>query len=422
MTGRFSRYVEKVFSLARLAANQRDGRDKPQIPTCAVFLCVLMMNAMRLRSLNALEGELRLAGRWEKIVGKRKPSADSLARIVALMDCDPLRDALSEVNHRMRRKKILGDSPWALRFVDLDAHEFFPSRKRYCPQCCRREIIVGKKGKKRKVTEFYHRAVVAHLTGFSLPVVLDVEPILAGEGEIAAAKRLLQRLMQRYARFFDAVQGDALYWEAPLLDLCRKHGKHLLAVLKDNNPALLADAQALLSGQPDLVREDEDGRHVRYWDQEEFTSGAAATPVRVVRTEETWTRNERVAGRTIQTRQVSNWFWATSIPKSTIPARQLARIGHERWKIENSVFNALARDWAMDHCYHHQPAAILNFLLILFIAHILVACLHSRNLKKQARRIYSTLISLADAIRCGIVLLKARDIPWARAPASPPNA
>ncbi len=125
MTGRFSRYVEKVFSLARLAANQRDGRDKPQIPTCAVFLCVLMMNAMRLRSLNALEGELRLAGRWEKIVGKRKPSADSLARIVALMDCDPLRDALSEVNHRMRRKKILGDSPWALRFVDLDAHEFF---------------------------------------------------------------------------------------------------------------------------------------------------------------------------------------------------------------------------------------------------------------------------------------------------------
>jgi len=125
MTGRFARYVEKVFSLATLAAHQRDSRAKPQIPTFAVFLCVFMMNAMRLRSLNALQAEMRQAGLWEKLVGKRKPSADSAARIVAVMDSERLRDSLCDVNHRMRRKKILGDSPWSLRFVALDAHEFF---------------------------------------------------------------------------------------------------------------------------------------------------------------------------------------------------------------------------------------------------------------------------------------------------------
>ena len=42
----------------------------------------MMMSAAGLQSLNALESELRVGGRWENLVGRRKPSADSLARIV----------------------------------------------------------------------------------------------------------------------------------------------------------------------------------------------------------------------------------------------------------------------------------------------------------------------------------------------------
>jgi hypothetical protein len=157
----------------------------------------------------------------------------------------------------------------------------------------------------QEVTEYYHRGVVAHLIGLGLPLVLDIEMIRPGEGEIVAARRLLERLLERYARFFDAIEGDALYFEAPLFALCRKHGKHLLAVLKDNNPALLADAKAVLAGEPDLMRQ-ENGRLIRYWDQEEFTSGAAAQPLRVVRTQEIWTPRERVAGKWIAREKTSN--------------------------------------------------------------------------------------------------------------------
>lgn len=260
--------------------------------------------------------------------------------------------------------------------------------------------------------------MVAHLIGFDLPLVLDLEPILPGEGEITAAKRLIERLMERYARFFDVIQGDALYWEKPLFDFCRERGKYLLAVLKDNNPALLADARAALDGEPDLVREDENGRHIRYWDQEEFTSGAIQTPVRVLRTEETWVKRERVRGQWVETPQISHWFWATDIPQDLIPSRQLAQAGHKRWKIENSIFNALGA-WGLNHCYHHQPQAILNFVLILFIAHILVACFYRRNLKEQARRIHSTLISVANEILHGIRHVKARNIPWSRGSPQP---
>ena len=269
---------------------------------------------------------------------------------------------------------------------------------------------MGKKQEKKKVTEYYHRGVVAHLIGFDLPLILDVEMIRPGEGEVVAARRLLERLVKRYARFFDAVQGDAIYWEAPLAELCRRHRKHLLAVLKENNAALLSDAKALLAGEPDLSRE-ENGRHIRYWDQEDFTTGSIPRPVRVLRTEESGTKRERVARQWVHSERVSNWFWATTIPQGLMPPRQLAQIGHERWKIENSVFNALATHWGLDHCFHHDPAAILNFVLILAIAHVLVACFYGRNIKQSARRRF-TLIAVAREILLGIPSVPPKGVAW----------
>jgi hypothetical protein len=270
----------------------------------------------------------------------------------------------------------------------------------------------------REVTEYYHRGVVAHLIGLGLPIVLDLEMIRPGEGEIVAARRLLARLLKRYARFFDAVEGDAIYFEAPLFELCRKHGKHLLAVLKDNNPALLADARAVLAGEPDLVRQEKE-RLIRYWDQEAFTSGSAPEPVRVLRTEEARLGRERIAGAWVAREQITNWFWATSIPQSLMPARQLAQAGHERWSIENRIFNTLGAHWGLDHCFHHDPAAILNFILILLIAHTLVACFHQLNMKEPLRGRF-TRIAVATQILLGLVAVGPRDIGWLKGRAKSP--
>jgi len=125
MMARFCRYIEKVFHWSLQIQTLRDARKRPQIPTRAVFLSAMMMCVTRLRSLNALEGELRVPGRWEKVLGTRKPSADRVGQVVALMNSEDLRDMLSGINHRLRRNKVLDDNPWALRFVALDGHEFF---------------------------------------------------------------------------------------------------------------------------------------------------------------------------------------------------------------------------------------------------------------------------------------------------------
>jgi len=291
------------------------------------------------------------------------------------------------------------------------ATNFFPSRHRCCGQCCQRKITIKKTtGETEQVTEYYHRGVVAHLIGFDIPVVLDIEMILPGEGEIVAARRLLERLLVRYARFFDAIQGDALYLEGPLFNLCLKHHKHILAVLKDNNPALLADAKGLMRGEPGLIHQ-EDKRLVRYWDEEGFTTDSIQTPFRVLRAEETETKRERIADEWVEKVQTSTWFWATTIPQSLIPSRQLRYVGHDRWKIENRIFNALGEHWGLDHCFRHDPVAIPNFILILFIAHTLVQCFYRLNMKQPLRGRFS-LIAVARQILLGVATLGTHLAAW----------
>lgn len=262
---------------------------------------------------------------------------------------------------------------------------------------------------------------MAHLIGFQIPVVLDMEMIAPGEGETVAARRLLERLLEHYGRFFDAVSGDALYLEGPLFNLCRKHGKHVLAVLKQNNPALLAEARALLAGEPDWNGEPT-GRTVRCWDQEGFKSDSIAEPLRIVRSAETQHRRRRSGGQWVREETVSEWFWATTIPQQIIPTRQLRQIGHERWSIENRLFNTLGQHWGLNHCFRHQPAAIQNFILILMLAHTLLCCFAKRNAKAPRYERW-TLLDVARQILLGLAAPLGRwRAPWLAVPrpAAPP--
>ena len=78
--------------------------------------------------------------------------------------------------------------------------------------------------------------MVLHLVGFRTAIPLDMELTRPGEGEVVTAKRLLERAITRYGRFFDVVVGDALYMEAPFFTFCREHKKEVIAVLKGSGP------------------------------------------------------------------------------------------------------------------------------------------------------------------------------------------
>jgi len=78
--------------------------------------------------------------------------------------------------------------------------------------------------------------------------------------------------------------------------------------------------------------------------------------------------------------------------------------------VENDSFNTLSTHWGLNHCYKHDPTAIVNFTLTLFIVFVLLQCFWLRNLKPQ-RRAHLTLIALARKIDRGLIGCRA---PWHR--------
>lgn len=270
------------------------------------------------------------------------------------------------------------------------ATNFFPSRKRHCADCLQRTVTVNGE----QVTEYYHRGVVCHLTGYDLALPLDVEMLRPGEGEVAAACRLLERVFVNYPRFFDAVLGDALYCEAPFFNFCLEHGKDVMAVLKGDDRQLKRDAQLRFSPLAPVTWT-VGKRRVQAWDLDGFrTMTGVDRPVRVLHSHEEWSERSRVTGVWKSKPQTSNWWWATTIAVHRLPAEQLWKAGHSRWDIENDAFNTLGRSWSLDHCFRHSPRAILNFVLTIFVVYVLLQTFYQRNLK-PVRRAGLTLIALA---------------------------
>jgi len=171
--------------------------------------------------------------------------------------------------------------------------------------------------------------------------------------------RLLERIFANYRRFFDAVAADALYMESPFFNFCLERDKNIIAVLKGNYRSLLEDAKGLFSDMEPKVWQ-MDRRTIKYW-----------------------------------------------------------QAGHKRWDIENKNFNTLVNDWPLNHCFKHDPTAILNFVLTLFIAFILIQSFYQRNLKAALRGRFTTLISLADELHGSLTKGNLR-APWQEPRARPP--
>jgi hypothetical protein len=121
---RFCRYVEKVFDFSQRVNGIRDSRQKPRIPTAAIWLSVFFMFAIRRGSLNAIESELHQSKRLTCLIGFHRPSADRMGDVFCLIPSEQLRAMLSGINHQLGRNKVFREEG-PLRFAALDGHEFF---------------------------------------------------------------------------------------------------------------------------------------------------------------------------------------------------------------------------------------------------------------------------------------------------------
>jgi hypothetical protein len=374
---RFARYLDRTWNFSDTITSLQDSRLWSKIPTSSVYLSCFGMFALRLGSFNALEAELKIPGRWERWVGERKPSADGLGYVLERFDLATLRNCLVKINHEMKRKKILTSKSPPYFVAAIDGHELFCSFKRCCDQCLIREIEV----KGELVKQYYHRVVVLQIVDAWPCLILDIEPILPGEGEVQAAERMLLRAKKLYPRFFDILTLDALYLSAPFLKKVMELGWEATIVIKQENRDLYQDVQQLITiASPEIVTTP--AGQTQRWDIENLTTWPQVErPMRVVVSQETKTKRERVAKNWKEITVFSDWRWATTCSSKLFDTALVSQIGHARWDEETRGFMELTQHWSMDHCFHHHPNAILACLLILAQAFGLTTVFFKRNIK-----------------------------------------
>jgi len=386
----FLGYVTKVFSFGRVVRSVRSDRPYPTIPTRCLFLSLVLGVVIRAGSYLDISKQTKRR-RWQHLIHWAKRISDDAFYYVSERFClEDLRQSLAEANKTLKANKALESCKIkGLFFLSLDANEHFHSRSRCCPCCCQREIQeTDAEGRKQTVTEYYHRYVFAQINGPKLNVLLDLEPIRPGEGEAQAALRLLGRIRRVYgARFLDAVTVDSWYVQGPFLKAVEKLGWQWVVVLKQERMEVLQEARALSAGQqPALKFEDQTrDRHVKLWEIKDLDfSESYERKVRVVHSEESWIENKVVGGEKISRPQTSHWWWMVSAGLQGYPCKVVYEAGHRRWGIENKAFNELTQFYHLEHCYHHEPVAMLAQMLIVMLGFVLFsayALLHSQQFR-----------------------------------------
>jgi hypothetical protein len=378
-------YSEKLFRFSEtVVTGVVDRRLQPRIPTAVIVKSVTVLFWARMGSLNALELTAR-SSFFHHWLGQSVCSADTIGRVNALMDAEGLRRGIHHIYDRLKRNKALPDHH-GIGVAVLDGHESHTSYLQHCAGCLERTMHTGNTDR----TQFYHRQVTLMLLPGARPgcepirLLLDHEPQRPGEDEVATALRLLARVIGSYPRAFDLVLADALYATAPFFNFVLAHGKHVLTVLKDDRRNLYQDAAALFAAVPPKPGSFRN-RPCLWWDFPDLlTWPQVNTPVRVIRSLETYSVKRQLDGKADL--RTSDWIWVTTLPVQPVSTERAVGFGHQRWDIENHGFNELVQGWHADHIYKHDPNAIECFLLIAFLACNIFHAFFTLNLKPEIRK------------------------------------
>jgi hypothetical protein len=409
----FLHYAQKVFALKLLLRGVGDERPFATIPTAPILISLVLGAVLRVVSYLDLAQQTQRR-RWRHLCGlKTAISDDTFGYATERLNLQDLRHVLAEAAKTLKRNKALESCKLkGLLFVSLDANEHFASRSRCCPRCCQRQLEeTDDQGHKRAFTEYYHRYVYAQINGPKMNVVLDIEPIAAGQDECAAALRLLGRMRRAYGpRFFDGITADAWYAKGPFLKAVRKLGWMWTVVLKRQNMEIYREAISLTkSAKPSMVFEDKDrNRQVELWKAGDLDfSESYDQPVWIVRSQEQWTQKRIVGGKKTATPQTSQWLWCACQELAAYGEELVYQAGHRRWGIENKAFNELTQHYGLEHCYHHEPTSMLAQLLVLLIGFTLFTAFAQLQSK-----LVSTGKESAKALAKQMDLALEEDLPW----------
>ena len=375
-------YVSKVYGIGEKIKGVKDERKQPQIHASVVFKVMLLGFLLRMESFNELNQWVRY-GRFRKLLpGVRLPYVDTIRESLSQYDLEPLQETQKGIVQKAKRNHVFQQGKMGDHVVvALDGVELFESEIKQCDDCLTRQ---GKDGH----THYFHRSVACMTVGSDPHIVLGLENLhprqdqaAKDEGELTGGKRLLQKLYDTHHHFADVIVADALYLNAPFIK--QVQSIHMDAVIraKDERLHIVKDALGLFKQReadkkwtvtdpdPKAKRKKKRAKHidVQAWDDEGFVMKDVNEPVRFLRFVEMITETI-YRGKTSKRETTTKEVWIVTTLGKHVPAKEVWKMIHQRWDIENNGFRELKTKWKINHCFMHDPKAIEAILLFIVIA------------------------------------------------------
>ena len=197
-------------------------------------------------------------------------------------------------------------------------------------------------------TEYFYRSVVCMIIGKSPHVILGQEMLKPrdgsgkDEGELTGGKRLIERLKKRHGHFADVIVADALYLNAPFINILKENGLEGVIRLKDERRMIFQDAERLFKQDEGKKASFWKGKKkIEVWDLSGFKMEGCPYKLRVVRYHEQWEENGK---------ETERFMWLVTTLEAA-DYRVLWEMMHRRRDIEENGFHQLKTYYHAKHCY-----------------------------------------------------------------------
>jgi hypothetical protein len=388
----FETYLDKVFGFADLVAALPEGRMYPVHPWKKVFDAVFLGSACQFATVHRIEFESK-AGMLSKRIGPL--SEDTMGYAMQRQDIEPLFELGCTIAKRLKRNGVI-DSTWARGRVvaAVDGIEICNSYSRCCDTCLERKVEKKVDGEICECLQYYHRISAVTVVSTPFPVCLGIRFQQDGETEVACSQSLLQQLVEQLGRrFIDVLVADALYLQTPFVGVIEALDLDWVINLKDNQPALLAEAECL-TAVPASCQWSDGNDDFSLWHLPQVDWPVANRVVHVVKTvrvrKTKRIKIEKVGELRDKRKQEvslqSTNLYASNVDLGSIPPVFIHQLGRSRWTIDVTTFQTLTTDCHLKQPSVHQDVALVVLTMIRVMAYTLMMIFYQRQVRSHCRK------------------------------------
>lgn len=304
---------------------------------------------------------------------------DTLAYSMERVHAEDLCALRTKMVQRLLRMRCLEDLRFLGKYwlVGIDGTGYLSFSHKHCDECLVKELRPGLKVYAHQVLE----AKLIFENGLSLSLETEFVDNRMGtdkqDCELKAFYRLAERLKKTYPQLPICLSLDSLYANRPLMDWCTKNNWHYIIVFKEGSmPEVFRWYQIIKKLHPEnqSTLKLADGTIQRFAWVSPLVNAADERVYHVLECAELKSNGEK-----------KTFIWLTDLALGNNNHQQIANTGGRlRWKIENQGFNMQKNGgYRLEHAYSMNLTGMMNFYLLLQIAHIISQLMEKGSLLKK---------------------------------------